>query len=284
MEMVPPSHQSWSPRAGRYTWSRPGEECRSFRARRALPAPSSRTVRRDGHACFIRRLHQLECPSHRAWELPDATQRALEAAAAQVIRLSHPSDADIRKALSEQVDSVVVFSRDDAVALRLALVVEHIRPGVPLIVTVHSRIVAAQLRRAVGNIRVTSMADIVAPTLAAPCLDDGLLSVRHTSEGFSGVRAEPVALVAQRIDDATDPAQRHAIHGFLRDPGRHRTFVGVEAPVNQQIQLRVEQLSIQLIERQTPPTTFTEDTQHRSGAVSGVFPADGLLHLLEIRV
>ncbi len=123
-------------------------------------------------------------------ELPDATQRALEAAAAQVTRLSHPSDADIRKALSEQVDSVIVFSRDDAVALRLALVVEHIRPGVPLIVTVHSRIVAAQLRRAVGNVRVTSMAEIVAPTLAAPCLDDGLLSVRRTSEGFSGVRAD----------------------------------------------------------------------------------------------
>ena len=123
-------------------------------------------------------------------ELPDATQRALEAAAARVTRLSQPSDADIRKALSEQIDSVVVFSRDDAVALRLALVVENIRPGVPLIVTVHSRIVAAQLERAVSNIRVTSMAEIVAPALAAPCLDDGLLLVRRTPEGFSGVRAD----------------------------------------------------------------------------------------------
>lgn len=35
-------------------------------------------------------------------ELPDATQRALQAAAARVTRLAYPSDADIRKALTEQ--------------------------------------------------------------------------------------------------------------------------------------------------------------------------------------
>ena len=123
-------------------------------------------------------------------ELPDATQFALDAAAARVIRLSEPSDNEIREALSEEVDSVIVFSRDDAVALRRALVVENVRPGVPLIVTVHGRIVAAQLRRAVRNIRVTSMAEIVAPTLAAPCLDERLLSVRRTPEGFAGVRVD----------------------------------------------------------------------------------------------
>jgi voltage-gated potassium channel Kch len=123
-------------------------------------------------------------------ELPDATQRALHAAAARVTRLAHPSDAELREALSERVDSVIVCSRDDAVALRLALVVEYVRPGVPLIVTVHGRIVSSQLERAVSNIRVTSMAEIVAPTLAAPCLDDRLLWVRRTPEGFSGVRAD----------------------------------------------------------------------------------------------
>jgi hypothetical protein len=76
----------------------------------------------------------------------------------RVIRLPHPSDAEIREVLGDQVDSVLVCSRDDAVALRLALVVEHVRPGIPLIVRVHSRVVAAQLERAVSNIRVTSMA------------------------------------------------------------------------------------------------------------------------------
>src|SRR4051794_32050108 len=67
-------------------------------------------------------------------ELPDATQRALHAAAAHVTRLAHPTDAEIRQTLTEQIDSVIVCARDDAVALRLALIVEYIRPGVPLIV------------------------------------------------------------------------------------------------------------------------------------------------------
>jgi hypothetical protein len=66
----------------------------------------------------------------RPGELPDAAQRALHAAAARVTRLVHPSDAEIREALSERVDSVIVCSRDDAVALRLELVVEYVRPGV----------------------------------------------------------------------------------------------------------------------------------------------------------
>ncbi|MPZ64525.1 MAG: hypothetical protein GEU83_03060 [Pseudonocardiaceae bacterium] len=105
-------------------------------------------------------------------------------------RLTHPTDAEIRSSLTEQVDAVVVTSRDDGIALRLALVVENIRPGVPLIVTVHSRIVADQLQAAVLNIRVTSMAEIVAPTLAAPCLDAGLLTVTRRPEGFFGVRAD----------------------------------------------------------------------------------------------
>jgi len=35
--------------------------------------------------------------------LPDATQRALHAAAARVNHLTHPSDADIRQALFDKV-------------------------------------------------------------------------------------------------------------------------------------------------------------------------------------
>jgi Trk K+ transport system NAD-binding subunit len=85
------------------------------------------------------------------------------------------------------MDAVVVMSDDDHVSLRIALVVEGVRPGVRLIVTVYDRDVAAQLERAVGNVRVMSMPDIVAPTLAGPCFDDRLLSVSRTPEGFAGV-------------------------------------------------------------------------------------------------
>ena len=49
----------------------------------------------------------------------------------------------------------------------LALVVEGVRPGVPLVVTVFDRDVASRLEAAVRNVRVMSMADIVAPSIAA---------------------------------------------------------------------------------------------------------------------
>ena len=78
---------------------------------------------------------------------------------------------------------------------------------------------------------------------------------------------EPVALVTQRVDDALDLAQRHAVRGFRVGSGRHRSLVGVDPPVGQQIQLRVEQLPIQLIQRQATPAAFTEDIQDRFGAL-----------------
>src|SRR5664279_3492655 len=85
---------------------------------------------------------------------------------------------------------------------------------------------------------------------------------RHPPDG-----QEPIALVAHRIDDAFDLAHGHAVHGFPCDPGRHRTLVGVDPPVGQQIQLRVEQLPIQLPTRQMPPAAVTQDTQHRFGVL-----------------
>lgn len=119
--------------------------------------------------------------------LADSTQRALHSAGASVARLRTPGDDDIREALDEEVDSVVIVSKDDHLSLRLALVIENVRPGVALIATVHGRIVAAQLQRVVENARVLSRADIVAPALAAACFEEDLLLVRPEDDGFSGV-------------------------------------------------------------------------------------------------
>jgi len=121
--------------------------------------------------------------------LANATQRALEAAGASVTRLSDPDDDDIRHALSEEVSSVVIVSRDDHVSLRLALVIENVCPGVPLIATVHGPIIAAQLERVVESAKVMARADVVAPSLAAACFEEGLLLVRPSEDGFSGVYA-----------------------------------------------------------------------------------------------
>ena len=78
---------------------------------------------------------------------------------------------------------------------------------------------------------------------------------------------EAVALVTQRVDDALDLAQRHAVRGFRVGTRRHRSLVGVDAPVGQQVQLRVEQPPIQLIQRQPVPAAFTEDIQDRFGVL-----------------
>jgi len=124
-------------------------------------------------------------------EMTEVTERALNAAGAKVTYLRDPHDRAIRRALDDEVDSVIVISNDDNASLRLALVVENVRPGVPLVVTVFGGIVASQLRRAVRNVRVMSMADIVVPSLAGPCLEDRLLSVSRREGGFAGVRDGP---------------------------------------------------------------------------------------------
>jgi Trk K+ transport system NAD-binding subunit len=121
-------------------------------------------------------------------EPTSVTDRVLRAAGAQVTNLRDPADRAIRRALRDDIDGVVVISNDDHVSLRIALVIENLRPGIPLVVTVFGRIVASQLQRAVQNVRVMSVAEIGVPSLAGPCFDESLLSVVRRPNGFAGVR------------------------------------------------------------------------------------------------
>lgn len=126
--------------------------------------------------------------------LIDVVRRALDDVAADVIHLRAPNDREIRRALTPEIDAVVVISRDDRVSLRLALVVEGVRPGVRLIVTIYNRDLGAQVRRAVRNVRVLSMADIVAPALAGPCLGDELIAIHPATRAGQrplGIHAGP---------------------------------------------------------------------------------------------
>jgi Trk K+ transport system NAD-binding subunit len=120
--------------------------------------------------------------------LVEVARRALEDVGVAVRHLAEPPDSEIRAVMSPEVDAVMVISRDDRVSLRHALVVEHLRPGVRLIVTIYNRDLGAELRRAVPNVRVMSMADIVAPSLAAACLADDLLSVRPSAGALLAIR------------------------------------------------------------------------------------------------
>ena len=123
--------------------------------------------------------------------LVDVARRALDDAGAESVHLEEPADSDIRTAVTTGVDAVLVVSRDDRVALRYGLVVEHLLPGVRLIVTIYNRDLAVELRRAVPNVRVMSMADIVAPSLAAACVSADLLTARRAEAGWLGIRQSP---------------------------------------------------------------------------------------------
>ncbi len=106
-------------------------------------------------------------------DLAQALEATLGTAGAEVLRLRAPTDRELRTAVRSDFRAVILVSRDDIEALRMALLVEHLRPGLRLIVTMFGRTVASQLARAVPDCRVISMADAAAPSLVAACLKPG---------------------------------------------------------------------------------------------------------------
>jgi hypothetical protein len=94
-----------------------------------------------------------------------------------VTHLLQPSDIELRDALGDSVDAVAVLIRGDVTALRYALLVEHLRPGVRLVATVFDRTLGDQLVRVVPNCQITSPADISVPSIIGACLSDDILAV-----------------------------------------------------------------------------------------------------------
>ena len=117
-------------------------------------------------------------------DLYDEVCTALEEAGAQVCGLKDPDDEAVREALEGGgFDVVCVVAREDALPLRIALLVRHLDEEVPLVVTVFDREMAAQLGAAVPNLEVTSLADVVAPSLAGPCVEPGLTALHRDGDG-----------------------------------------------------------------------------------------------------
>jgi voltage-gated potassium channel Kch len=103
---------------------------------------------------------------------------ALEERGAEVQRCEEPDDAAVRDALAEQrPDVVCLVAPSDELPLRLALLVRHLDEDVPIIATIFDRSLGAQLREAVPNLEVTSLADVAVPSLCGPCVEDGLAGV-----------------------------------------------------------------------------------------------------------
>src|SRR4051794_36090954 len=120
--------------------------------------------------------------------LVTAVGERVRAAGRETVVLRRPSDRALARALELPVDGVVVASRDDIQALRLALLAEHLCPGVRLVVTIFDRTVASQLVRVVPNCHVTSLGEAAAPAFAGPCVEPTLLALAAT-EPTRGVTA-----------------------------------------------------------------------------------------------
>ena len=127
-------------------------------------------------------------------DLAEETAEALRAADAQVERLQDPTHEELRDALEKGADTVLVVSRDDAWPLRAALLVRHLDPDVPIVVTIFDPETGRELEELIGNCTIASLADIVAPTLAAPCLDDDLAAVLDEGDRPVGLRCDEGAV------------------------------------------------------------------------------------------
>ncbi len=85
--------------------------------------------------------------------------------------LHRPGDRELTEALRRAPRFIAIIDHDDIEALRMALVAEHARPGVQMLVTIFDATVSAQVLRSVPNCHVVSLADAAAPALVEDCLD-----------------------------------------------------------------------------------------------------------------
>jgi Trk K+ transport system NAD-binding subunit len=123
-------------------------------------------------------------------DLAEEVCEALDAAGAEVSWLEHADDDNLRAGVEAGPDVVCVATRDDAFPLRIALLVRHLDEHVPLVVTIFDPGIAKQISETVPNCHVTSVADIVAPSLAGPCISADLLGVLRDGERTVGLDKE----------------------------------------------------------------------------------------------
>ena len=145
-------------------------------------------------------------------DLADEVRSALDALDATVVRLVNPAQREVVDAFErDPPQRAIVVSRDDAVALRGALMVRDADPDVELLVTYFDPATADELREQIGNCRIVSMADIVAPTIAGPCLDESLGAVRLQDGRVIGMRLEDDEV--REVD--VEVPERHRVRALL---------------------------------------------------------------------
>jgi len=137
-------------------------------------------------------------------DLADEVRGALEALDADVVRLVRPTQREVAGVFERgPVEQAIVVSPDDALALRAALMVRDADADVELLITYFDGSTAEELCGRIKHCRTTSMADIVAPALAGPCLDESLGALRVVDGRPVGLRTDgdTVEQVAAPIPD-----------------------------------------------------------------------------------
>jgi hypothetical protein len=76
-----------------------------------------------------------------------------------------------------------VLAHDDVAARRYALATAHLHDAIPLLVTIFDHTVADQLATLLPQCEVTSAADLAAPALPGPCIEQGLLAASRSGAG-----------------------------------------------------------------------------------------------------
>lgn len=101
-------------------------------------------------------------------------------------------DAEVSRRLrAERWRAVVIVTRDDVLALRLALLSAHVRPDLPIWTTMFDATITRELHHTVPAVNVLSPTEVVAAELARECIAAG---AKRMSRAASGVRLVDDAL------------------------------------------------------------------------------------------
>ena len=100
-----------------------------------------------------------------------------------VEHLATPTDADLAATLDDGVAGVAVLLHSDPDALRYCLTIEHLRPGILIVVALFDKTIAAELRATTSNCVVMSPADISTPSLVAGCLAPEVAGISRARGG-----------------------------------------------------------------------------------------------------
>jgi hypothetical protein len=114
-----------------------------------------------------------------------ALMRRLQQSAIAVEGAMSLSDSEASAILAERRwTAVVVVARDDVLALRLTLLSAHLRPDLPLWVTMFDRTITRELQHVVPAVHVLSPSELVADDLAGQCVAAAGSAAAHRRNGI----------------------------------------------------------------------------------------------------